>query len=128
MNRPTGKGILIVFLFPKYLHLGLSLMTLFIKRLWIIEKIWRIPRVCSLIVSRCEERHAGIKIKRVGLFIFDEKLFDGFLESIKAHPKRNEKKFGKTLVVFGFESLAAFKQTRSYLFESWHGIFMTVYT
>src|SRR3989339_710418 len=101
MNGPTGVEILIIFLFLKYLYLGLSLMILFIKRLWIIDKFREISIVCSLIFFRCIKRIVSIEIKvRVLFLVIKKKLFKDFLKNIETHAKGNKEEFGKALVVF----------------------------
>src|SRR3989339_1340153 len=64
----------------------------------------------------------------MGLLVGKKELFEGFSESIKAHPEWNKEEFGKALIVFGEKFATAFKETNGNLFESWNGIFMTIYT
>src|SRR3989339_15477 len=124
-----GRGPSSFGLFFEYLCFCLPPMTFLIKRLWLINKIWRIPYVCSLIPCPYPERFIGIKIKSgIILLVLQKELFEGVRESIKAHAKGNEEEFGEALVVFSLESLTAFKEPDGNLFESWNGIFMTIYT
>src|SRR3989339_1044524 len=60
--------------------------------------------------------------------MFKKELFEDFSERVEAHAKGNKKEFGKALVVFSLESLAAFKETRSYLFQGGNGILLSIYT
>src|SRR3989339_1604565 len=62
------------------------------------------------------------------LFVLKKKLFKSFIKTIKAHSEWNKEEFGKALVVFSGKFFTAFKETNGDLFESWNGIFMTIYT
>jgi hypothetical protein len=118
MNSPSWEGRWVFGLCREDLRFGLALMVLRIKGGWVVDDLWRISCVSSLI-SFCPhpERLFSIQFKiRVLLFVGKEKMFEGVYESVQAHAKGNKKKFGEALIVFGKEFLAAFVESGSDLF------------
>jgi hypothetical protein len=132
MNSPSREGRGVFGLCREDLGFGLTLMVFGVKGGWVVDQSWGTVRfggsVCFLVVTPDQERIFSIQFKiRVFLLMDPEEMFESVYESVQAHAKGNKKKFGKALIVFGREFLAAFVESESDLFQGRNRIVFAVY-
>jgi hypothetical protein len=134
MNGPSWEGRGVLGLCREDLSFGFALVVLRIKGGWVVDQDWGAVGIKTSISSLISffphpERLISIQFKiRVFLLVGKKETFESVYESIQAHAKGNQEKFGEALVMFGGEFLSAFVKPGSDLFQGGNRITFAVYS